>query len=43
MAYLTRVKTEVGAKPAPFMASFSSRGPNTIEQSILKVFFGTVF
>ncbi|KAI5321406.1 hypothetical protein L3X38_030477 [Prunus dulcis] len=36
VAYLTRVKTEVGAKPAPFMASFSSRGPNTIEQSILK-------
>ncbi|XP_022143461.1 subtilisin-like protease SBT5.4 [Momordica charantia] len=36
MAYMTHVKTELGVKPAPFMASFSSRGPNTIEESILK-------
>ncbi|KAM1039631.1 hypothetical protein ACFX2C_029011 [Malus domestica] len=36
MAYITRVKTELGTKPAPFMASFSSRGPNPVEQSILK-------
>ncbi|KAM1204855.1 hypothetical protein EV1_005847 [Malus domestica] len=36
MAYINRVKTEQGTKPAPFMASFSSRGPNAIEQSILK-------
>lgn len=38
MAYMTR-KTEVGLKPAPTMASFSSRGPNSIEESILKVRF----
>ncbi|XP_022752997.1 subtilisin-like protease SBT5.4 isoform X2 [Durio zibethinus] len=35
-AYITPVKTELGIKPAPFMASFSSRGPNLIEPSILK-------
>ncbi|XWS51682.1 hypothetical protein CRYUN_Cryun11dG0004200 [Craigia yunnanensis] len=35
-AYITSVKTELGTKPAPFMASFSSRGPNLIEPSILK-------
>lgn len=37
MAYMTHVRTEMGIKPAPVMASFSSRGPNTIEESILKV------
>lgn len=37
MAYLTRVKTEFGSKPAPFVATFSSRGPNLLEQGILKV------
>ncbi|PQQ01477.1 subtilisin-like protease SBT5.4 [Prunus yedoensis var. nudiflora] len=36
MAYLTRVKTELGSKPAPFVATFSSRGPNLLEQGILK-------
>ncbi|XP_038904154.1 subtilisin-like protease SBT5.4 [Benincasa hispida] len=36
MAYLTHVRTELGVKPAPVMASFSSRGPNTIDPSILK-------
>ncbi|WRX28528.1 Peptidase S8/S53 domain - like 10 [Theobroma cacao] len=35
-AYITPAKTELGSKPAPFMASFSSRGPNVIEPSILK-------
>ncbi|XP_022716660.1 subtilisin-like protease SBT5.4 [Durio zibethinus] len=35
-AYITPVKTELNTKPAPFMASFSSRGPNLIEPSILK-------
>ncbi|OMP06961.1 hypothetical protein COLO4_07758 [Corchorus olitorius] len=35
-AYITPVKTELGTKPAPFMASFSSRGPNSIEPSLLK-------
>ena len=37
MAYMTRAKTELGVKPAPFMASFSSRGPNLVEQTMLKV------
>ncbi|KAI4306261.1 hypothetical protein L6164_029554 [Bauhinia variegata] len=36
MAYMTRAKTELGIKPAPVMASFSSRGPNIILPSILK-------
>ncbi|KAK9046223.1 hypothetical protein V6N11_052118 [Hibiscus sabdariffa] len=35
-AYITPVKTKLDAKPAPFMASFSSRGPNTIDPAILK-------
>ncbi|XVF70955.1 hypothetical protein PTKIN_Ptkin11bG0204000 [Pterospermum kingtungense] len=35
-AYISPVNTELGTKPAPFMASFSSRGPNAIEPSILK-------
>ncbi|PIN22592.1 Tripeptidyl-peptidase II [Handroanthus impetiginosus] len=28
--------TSIGAKPAPFMASFSSKGPNNVEPNILK-------
>ncbi|XP_023553312.1 subtilisin-like protease SBT5.4 [Cucurbita pepo subsp. pepo] len=36
MAYMTRVRTELGVKPAPVMGRFSSRGPNIIEPSILK-------
>ncbi|XP_039041242.1 subtilisin-like protease SBT5.4 [Hibiscus syriacus] len=35
-AYITPVETETSIKPAPSMASFSSRGPNMIEPSILK-------
>ncbi|KAE8708326.1 Subtilisin-like protein protease [Hibiscus syriacus] len=35
-AYITPVKTKLDTKPAPFMASFSSRGPNVIEPAILK-------
>ncbi|KAK1581434.1 hypothetical protein Q3G72_006001 [Acer saccharum] len=35
-AYMTRVKTDLNTKPSPVMASFSSRGPNVIEPSILK-------
>ncbi|KAL3736560.1 hypothetical protein ACJRO7_025495 [Eucalyptus globulus] len=35
-AYLTRVKTILNTKPAPFIASFSSRGPNMVEPAILK-------
>ncbi|KAG5235948.1 conserved oligomeric Golgi complex [Salix suchowensis] len=35
-AYITNVRTVLGTKPAPSMASFSSRGPNILEGSILK-------
>ncbi|KAK9152339.1 hypothetical protein Syun_010648 [Stephania yunnanensis] len=35
-AYITRVRMELGTKPAPVMAAFSSRGPNTITPEILK-------
>lgn len=38
MAYITHPTTQLGAKPAPFMAAFSSKGPNTITPEILKVF-----
>lgn len=37
MAYMTRVKTQIGVEPAPLVAFFSSRGPNVIEPMILKV------
>lgn len=36
MAYITHPTTQLGAKPAPFMAAFSSKGPNTITPEILK-------
>ncbi|CAL5198118.1 unnamed protein product [Lathyrus oleraceus] len=36
MASISRVETQMGVKPAPFMASFSSRGPNSLDPSILK-------
>lgn len=35
-ASITHVETRVGTKPAPFMAAFSSRGPNTLTPEILK-------
>ncbi|KAK7246045.1 hypothetical protein RIF29_40902 [Crotalaria pallida] len=35
-AYLHPSKTEYNTKPSPYMASFSSRGPNTITPDILK-------
>ncbi|KAK4482051.1 hypothetical protein RD792_011603 [Penstemon davidsonii] len=35
-AYIVPSKTELDTKPAPFMASFTSRGPNTISPDILK-------
>lgn len=34
---LIQPKTVIGTKPAPFMAPFTSRGPNFIEPNILKV------
>ncbi|RDX60594.1 Subtilisin-like protease SBT5.4, partial [Mucuna pruriens] len=37
MAYMTRAKTLLGIKPAPVIASLSSRGPNPIQPTILKV------
>ncbi|XP_058083580.1 subtilisin-like protease SBT5.3 [Magnolia sinica] len=36
MAYITRPTTELGTKPAPTMAAFSSQGPNSITPEILK-------
>ncbi|PNX98217.1 subtilisin-like protease-like protein, partial [Trifolium pratense] len=36
VAHLSKVKTEYGIKPAPYVASFSSRGPNPIDPAILK-------
>ncbi|XVF31956.1 hypothetical protein REPUB_Repub17cG0040100 [Reevesia pubescens] len=35
-AYITPVTTQIGTKPAPFMAAFSSKGPNIITPEILK-------
>ncbi|CAB4305029.1 unnamed protein product [Prunus armeniaca] len=35
-AYIKRPTTQLGTKPAPFMAAFSSKGPNTITPDILK-------
>lgn len=34
---LIQPKTIVGTEPAPFMARFTSRGPNAIQPNILKV------
>ncbi|GFQ05873.1 subtilisin-like protease sbt5.3 [Phtheirospermum japonicum] len=36
VARITKPTTELGTKPAPFMAAFSSVGPNTITLEILK-------
>ncbi|KAL4588868.1 hypothetical protein LXL04_001765 [Taraxacum kok-saghyz] len=36
MAYITHPSTQLDTKPAPFMAAFSSKGPNTITPQILK-------
>ncbi|KAF6175831.1 hypothetical protein GIB67_003319 [Kingdonia uniflora] len=35
-AYITRAITQLDTKPAPVMASFSSRGPNPVSPEILK-------
>ncbi|KAI4366215.1 hypothetical protein MLD38_022119 [Melastoma candidum] len=35
-AFLTRATTYLDTKPAPFIASFSSRGPNPLDPAILK-------
>ncbi|XP_058114774.1 subtilisin-like protease SBT5.3 [Magnolia sinica] len=36
VAYITQPKTDLGTKPAPFMAAFSSQGPNPVTPEILK-------
>ncbi|KAL2944238.1 Subtilisin-like protease SBT5.4 [Bienertia sinuspersici] len=36
VATITAGRTEFGVKPAPYMADFSARGPNTITPGILK-------
>ncbi|GMP74073.1 hypothetical protein CsSME_00031600 [Camellia sinensis var. sinensis] len=36
MAYIVPARTVLHSKPAPFMAAFTSRGPNTITPDILK-------
>ncbi|PIA43768.1 hypothetical protein AQUCO_01800075v1 [Aquilegia coerulea] len=36
VAYVTPTQTQINTKPAPFMASFSSQGPNAITPEILK-------
>ncbi|XP_024979877.1 subtilisin-like protease SBT5.3 [Cynara cardunculus var. scolymus] len=36
MAYITHPSTQLETKPAPFMAAFSSKGPNIITPEILK-------
>ncbi|KAE9610140.1 putative tripeptidyl-peptidase II [Lupinus albus] len=36
LAYISRVKTNLGISPAPIIASFSSRGPSNIDPAILK-------
>jgi len=35
-AFITHVRTQLGIKPSPYVASFSSRGPNLIDFGILK-------
>ncbi|KAK4797438.1 hypothetical protein SAY86_029764 [Trapa natans] len=36
MAQITRVTTQIDVKPAPIMAAFSSKGPNTLTPEIFK-------
>ncbi|CAL5198117.1 unnamed protein product [Lathyrus oleraceus] len=36
VAYITNVKTQLGVKNTPTIASFSSRGPNNLDATILK-------
>ncbi|KAK4801182.1 hypothetical protein SAY86_021669 [Trapa natans] len=36
LGFITAPKSVLGTKPAPFMAAFSSRGPNTVTPEILK-------
>ncbi|XP_078154580.1 subtilisin-like protease SBT5.4 [Carex rostrata] len=36
LGYITKPETVLNTKPAPFMAAFSSQGPNTVTPGILK-------
>lgn len=38
-AYITPARTVLHSQPAPYMAAFTSRGPNIIYPDILKVHF----
>jgi hypothetical protein len=40
---MSQAETFYGRKPAPVMASYSSRGPNKVQPSILKVFIHLIF
>lgn len=37
MATIGHARTVLGYRPAPFMAAFTSRGPNVVDPNILKV------
>ncbi|KAG6748806.1 hypothetical protein POTOM_048742 [Populus tomentosa] len=37
VAYITHPVTRIGTKPAPVVAAFSSKGPNTVTPEILKI------
>jgi len=37
MTRISRAKTVLGVQPAPCVAAFSSKGPNTLTPEILKV------
>jgi hypothetical protein len=39
MSRISRAKTVLGSQPAPGIASFSSKGPNSLTPEILKVTF----
>lgn len=42
-AYIKYAETRLNYKPAPYMAAFTSRGPNVISPDILKVISEYIF